>query len=42
MSSEVQSVQWAEAMWDIRVRGASPGGSAVPLQAVGTNCHPYN
>lgn len=42
MSSGVGSVQWAEAMWDIRVRGDNPGGTQVNIQALGTNCHPYN
>ncbi len=42
MSSGVGSVQWAEAVWDIRVRGANPGGTVVNIQATGSNCHPYN
>jgi len=42
MSSSVGSVQWANALWDIRVSGDSPGGNNVDIQAVGANCHPYN
>jgi hypothetical protein len=42
MSSDVASVEWAEALWDIRVRGENPGGTVVSIQAMGTNCHPYN
>lgn len=42
MSSGIGSVQWAEAQWDIRVRGDNPGGTKVDLQATGANCHPYN
>jgi hypothetical protein len=42
MSSSVGSVQWAEALWDIRVRGDNPGGTEVDIQATGANCHPYN
>jgi len=42
MSSSVGSVQWAKALWDIRVSGDSPGGTNVDVQAVGANCHPYN
>jgi hypothetical protein len=42
MSSNVGNVQWAEALWDIRVRGDSPGGTVVNLQATGANCHPYD
>lgn len=42
MSSGVGSVQWAEAVWDIRVRGTNPGGTVVNVQATGSNCHPYN
>lgn len=41
MSAEANSVEWAEALWDIRVSGASPGGGLVSIQAVGANCHPY-
>ena len=32
----------SEALWDIRVRGANPGGTFVSIQATGTSCHPYN
>lgn len=42
MSGSVGSVQWAEAQWDIRVRGDNPGGTTVDIQATGANCHPYN
>ena len=42
MSEEVGSVGWAEALWDIRVRGTNPGGTFVSIQATGTSCHPYN
>ncbi len=42
MSSGIGSVQWAEAQWDIRVRGDNPGGTEVDIQATGSNCHPYN
>lgn len=42
MSSEESSVDWSEALWDIRVEGRNPGGSVVSIQATGTNCHPYN
>ena len=42
MSSTVGGVQWAEALWDIRVRGDNPGGTQVNIQASGANCHPYN
>ncbi|MDJ0853515.1 MAG: pilus assembly PilX N-terminal domain-containing protein [Myxococcota bacterium] len=42
MSAGVGSVQWAEALWDIRVRGDNPGGTEVDIQATGSNCHPYN
>ncbi len=42
MSSDVGSVQWAEAIWDIRVRGSNPGGTVVNIQATGSSCHPYN
>ena len=42
MSSSAGSVQWANALWDIRVSGDSPGGTNVDIQAVGANCHPYN
>jgi len=43
MSSSIGSgSQWAEALWDIRVRGDNPGGTVVNIQATGVNCHPYN
>ena len=42
MSSSTGGVQWANALWDIRVSGDSPGGNNVDIQAVGANCHPYN
>lgn len=42
MSAGIGSVQWAEAQWDIRVRGDNPGGTRVDIQATGANCHPYN
>jgi hypothetical protein len=42
MSEEVGGVGWAEALWDIRVRGTNPGGTFVSIQATGTSCHPYN
>lgn len=42
MSSSQGGVQWAEALWDIRVRGDNPGGTVVNIQATGANCHPYN
>jgi len=42
MSSDEASVEWSEAMWDIRVEGSNPGGTSVAIQATGTNCHPYN
>jgi len=42
MSSGVGSVQWGEALWDMRVRGDNPGGTEVDIQATGANCHPYN
>jgi hypothetical protein len=42
MSSTTGSIQWAEALWDIRVRGDNPGGTTVNIQATGANCHPYD
>ncbi len=42
MSAGIGSVQWADAQWDIRVRGDNPGGTEVDIQATGANCHPYN
>ncbi len=42
MSASQGGVQWAEALWDIRVRGDNPGGTVVNIQATGANCHPYN
>ena len=42
MSASAGGVQWANALWDIRVSGDSPGGNNVDIQAVGANCHPYN
>ena len=42
MSSSQGSVQWAEALWDVRVRGDNPAGTVVNIQATGANCHPYN
>lgn len=42
MSASQGGVMWAEALWDIRVRGDNPGGTVVNLQATGANCHPYN
>lgn len=42
MSSNVGSVQWREALWDIRIVGSAPGGGNIPIQATGANCHPYN
>ena len=42
MSASAGGVQWANALWDIRVSGDSPGGNHVDIQAVGANCHPYN
>ena len=42
MSEEAGGINWAEALWDIRVRGANPGGTFVSIQATGTSCHPYN
>jgi hypothetical protein len=42
MSGDVGSVQWREALWDIRVVGSAPGGGNVAIQAAGANCHPYN
>jgi len=36
------NTRWAEALWDIRVRGDNPGGTVVDIQATGVNCHPYN
>jgi hypothetical protein len=42
MSMGQGSVQWSEALWDVRVRGDSPGGGGVNIQATGANCHPYN
>ncbi len=42
MSEEAGGINWAEALWDIRVRGANPGGTFVSVQATGTSCHPYN
>ncbi len=42
MSGGAGSVEWAEALFDIRVIGRSPGGSTVPIQATGSSCHPYN
>ncbi len=41
MSSDEASIEWAEALWDIRVEGRNPGGTQVSIQATGTNCHPY-
>ena len=40
--SQNTGVQWAEALWDIRVRGDNPGGTVVDIQALGANCHPFN
>lgn len=42
MSSSLPAVQWAEALWDIRVRGENPDGTQVNIQSTGSNCHPYN
>jgi len=42
MSGDVGSVQWREALWDVRVIGAAPGGGNVAIQAAAANCHPYN
>jgi hypothetical protein len=42
MSGGVGSVQWREALWDIRVIGTAPGGGNFAIQATGANCHPYN
>ena len=42
MSGDVGSVQWREAIWDIRVVGSAPGGGNVAIQAAAANCHPYN
>ena len=42
MSMTVGSVIWAEALWDIRVRGTGPGGGNVDIQATAASCHPYN
>ena len=42
MSSEVGSVEWAEALWDVRVQGTNPGGTVFSVQATGSSCHPYN
>jgi len=42
MSMTVNSVVWAEALWDIRVVGSAPGGGNVPIQATAASCHPYN
>jgi len=42
MSQEEGSPEWAEALWDIRVRGDNPSGTVVNIQATGTSCHPYN
>ncbi len=42
MSGDVGSVQWREALWDIRVVGSAPGGGNVAIQAAAANCHPYN
>jgi hypothetical protein len=42
MSAGIGNVQWAEAMWDLRVRGDNPGGTEVSIQGTGANCHPYN
>lgn len=42
MSVDVGAVQWREALWDVRVIGAAPGGGNVAIQAAAANCHPYN
>ena len=42
MSSDEASIEWAEALWDIRVQGQNPGGTVVSIQSTGTNCHPYD
>lgn len=42
MSSDEASIEWAEAMWDLRVRGQNPGGTVVSIQSTGTSCHPYD
>jgi hypothetical protein len=42
MSGEEGSLDWSEALWDIRVRGSSPGGTDVLIQATAASCHPYN
>ena len=42
MSGEEGSLDWSEALWDIRVRGSSPGGSEILIQATAASCHPYN
>ncbi len=41
MSADEASIEWAEALWDIRVQGRNPGGTTIRIQATGTNCHPY-
>ena len=39
---EAPAAQWADALWDVRVRGDNPGGTEVNIQATASNCHPYN
>ena len=33
---------WRESLWDIRVRGDSPGGARTNIQATGAKCFAYN
>ncbi len=42
MSQELGSVQWRDALWDVRVVGEAVGGTGTQIQATSTHCHPYN
>ena len=43
MSDEVGSgVEWREALFDVRVQGATPEGARSRIQAITTACYPYN
>lgn len=34
--------EWADSLWDVRVRGDNPGGTTVNIQATGAKCFAYN
>lgn len=41
MSMNVGGTQWREALWDVRVKGDTPDGSEVTIEAIVTSCHPF-